>query len=142
MQLELFDDMPSYKQLAGDTQVCKVCSKEKDTSLFPKHAYFKTRLDNRCKACIRKQSKLRNELKKRYEHLKTDICECCGNTHHKTLVLDHDHNTLAFRGWICEDCNHGLGKLGDSLEGVQKAIEYLKRHYDGRLSSQAYPHST
>jgi hypothetical protein len=130
MQLDLFDMGASYKYLSGDTQVCKVCSKEKDLCLFPKHPYFKTRVDNRCKACIKKQTKLRNDLKQKYQHLKKDECDCCGKTHHKTLVLDHDHNTLRFRGWICEDCNHGLGKLGDNIEGVNKALQYLKAHYE------------
>lgn len=128
MQLFLFEH-ESEQVLNGDTQVCKICSKEKHVSLFPKHIQFKTKLDNRCKACIKKQSKLRNDLKKRWEHLKTNVCDCCGQEHHKTLVLDHDHNTLRFRGWICEDCNLGLGKLGDNIEGVEKALEYLKRHY-------------
>lgn len=128
MQLFLFEH-ESEQVLNGDTQVCKICSKEKHVSLFPKHIQFKTKLDNRCKACIKKQSKLRDDLKKRWEHLKTNVCDCCGQEHHKTLVLDHDHNTLRFRGWICEDCNLGLGKLGDNIEGVEKALEYLKRHY-------------
>jgi len=127
MQLDLFNVSNSFKELTGKTQVCKVCSKEKDLSLFPRHAYFKTRLDNRCKACIKKQVKLRKELKNKFNHLKTDVCDCCGNKHHKSLVLDHDHNTLSFRGWICEPCNHGIGKLGDNMEGLEKAIAYLRK---------------
>ena len=127
MQLDLFGGEESYDALTGNTQVCKVCNKEKDLALFPKHAYFKTRVDNRCKACIKKQTKLRNELKKRFSHLKPEVCDCCGNEHHKSLVLDHDHNTLAFRGWICEPCNHGIGKLGDDIAGLEKAIAYLRK---------------
>lgn len=127
MQLDLFDVTDTFKSLNGETQVCKVCSKEKDLSLFPRHAYFKTRIDNRCKACIKKQTKLRNELKNKFNHLKTDVCDCCGNKHHKSLVLDHDHDTLAFRGWICEPCNHGIGKLGDNIEGLEKALAYLRK---------------
>lgn len=41
--------------------------------------------------------------------------------------MDHDHDTETFRGWICEKCNIGIGKLGDTLEGLTKAVEYLKR---------------
>ncbi len=132
MQLELFENEESYAALTGDTQVCKVCSKEKDLSLFPRHAYFKTRVDNRCKACIKKQTKLRNELKQRYMHLKPKTCDCCGKEHHKSLVLDHDHHTLEFRGWICEPCNHGLGKLGDNIAGLEQALLYLRKKSDGR----------
>tara|TARA_R100000781_G_scaffold112998_1_gene80790 strand:+ start:744 stop:995 length:252 start_codon:yes stop_codon:yes gene_type:complete len=53
-------------------------------------------------------------------------CECCGDS---TSVLnwDHDHETKEHRGWLCTNCNTGIGKLGDNLEGVTKAVEYLKR---------------
>ena len=131
MQLSLFEHQSEIK-LDGDTQVCKICSKEKHVSLFPKHIQFKTKLDNRCKACIKKQTKLRNELKAKWEHLKTDVCDCCGREHHKSLVIDHDHDTLKFRGWICENCNLGIGKLGDNIEGLEQALSYLRRHYHGQ----------
>jgi hypothetical protein len=39
--------------------------------------------------------------------------------------LDHDHSDDSFRGWLCEPCNTGLGKLGDNLDGVIKAVNYL-----------------
>jgi Recombination endonuclease VII len=42
-------------------------------------------------------------------------------------VLDHCHATGAFRGWLCRDCNIGLGRLGDDLAGVRRAISYLLR---------------
>lgn len=57
-----------------------------------------------------------------------DLCECCGNPQtHKAMCLDHCHVTNKFRGWLCDGCNTSIGKLGDNLEGLQRAIEYLKR---------------
>jgi hypothetical protein len=57
------------------------------------------------------------------------LCECCGRKPtSKGINLDHDHVTGKFRGWICSRCNAGIGFLGDSLEGVLSAINYLKRH--------------
>jgi len=53
------------------------------------------------------------------------MCECCGEKPIK-WCLDHDHSTHEFRGWICERCNTGLGKLGDNIEGLTKALNYLK----------------
>jgi hypothetical protein len=53
-------------------------------------------------------------------------CECCDGVA-RTLVLDHDHDTGAFRGWICRECNCGLGKFGDNVEGLRMACEYLER---------------
>jgi len=61
-----------------------------------------------------------------------DNCECCG-VHRKLVVrnlaLDHDHDTGAFRGWLCGRCNTGIGSLGDNLAGVLKAVAYLRRYH-------------
>lgn len=53
-------------------------------------------------------------------------CECCGGDNNgRTLHLDHDHVTGKFRGWLCTCCNTGIGKLGDSIAGVRRALAYL-----------------
>jgi len=41
--------------------------------------------------------------------------------------MDHNHVTEEFRGWICQTCNIGLGHFKDSVQGLEKAIDYLKR---------------
>lgn len=58
----------------------------------------------------------------------SNACECCGRVDTKRQVaLDHDHKTHEFRGWLCMHCNTGIGKLGDSEQGVLLALEYLRR---------------
>jgi hypothetical protein len=52
-------------------------------------------------------------------------CEICHSS--GRVVLDHDHETGAFRGWLCRECNQGLGKLGDNIEGLRRALAYLER---------------
>jgi hypothetical protein len=52
-------------------------------------------------------------------------CECCGKI--SPLKLDHCHVSGKFRGWLCFHCNTGLGKLGDSIEGLMNAVRYLQR---------------
>ena len=42
------------------------------------------------------------------------------------LVVDHDHRTKTFRGLLCRQCNSALGVFGDSVEGLQRAIDYLE----------------
>ena len=56
-----------------------------------------------------------------------DRCECCGKIPESPLVLDSCHKTNEFRGWICEACNTGIGKLGDDFTGVWLAAMYLSR---------------
>ncbi len=48
------------------------------------------------------------------------------------IHVDHCHKTGDVRGILCKDCNVGLGLLGDDIEGLLKAIDYLKgEHYAG-----------
>ncbi|WP_439372911.1 endonuclease domain-containing protein [Bradyrhizobium sp. DASA03120] len=46
------------------------------------------------------------------------------------LAIDHDHETGQFRGYICRECNMGLGKLGDTVEALQRVLAYLVRAYE------------
>ena len=57
-------------------------------------------------------------------------CEICGiepAKNEQQLCFDHHHETGAFRGWLCWGCNTALGKFGDNLDGLRKAIAYLER---------------
>lgn len=59
-------------------------------------------------------------------------CACCGGTRSPfiggdKLAVDHVHGTRLVRGLLCNTCNSGIGKLGDTLEGVRKAVLYLER---------------
>jgi hypothetical protein len=57
-----------------------------------------------------------------------DLCEACSRPRGETrLHLDHDHVTGVFRGWLCRQCNLGLGLLGDNKERVLKILNYLGR---------------
>jgi hypothetical protein len=41
--------------------------------------------------------------------------------------VDHDHETRRVRGILCRRCNQALGAFGDLIEGLQIAIDYLRR---------------
>lgn len=45
-----------------------------------------------------------------------------------TLCVDHCHDTGRVRGLVCHNCNNGLGRFFDSIELLQSAIDYLKKH--------------
>lgn len=55
------------------------------------------------------------------------LCECCGQPNRRAMALDHCHATGKFRGWLCDSCNMGLGKLGDTVDALERALAYLKR---------------
>lgn len=42
------------------------------------------------------------------------------------LSVDHDHSTGAVRGILCNACNRALGTFGDTVEGLERALGYLK----------------
>ena len=70
---------------------------------------------------------------KDYDNLLKEQNYCCAlcKRHQSEFIrelnVDHDHTTGAIRGLLCNSCNTGLGKLGDNIEGLQRAIEYLKK---------------
>lgn len=56
------------------------------------------------------------------------VCECCGRPEPtRALAVDHCHESGKFRGWLCTQCNTGMGKLGDNIAGLKKALAYLER---------------
>tara|TARA_Y100000004_G_scaffold28565_1_gene29331 strand:- start:105 stop:437 length:333 start_codon:yes stop_codon:yes gene_type:complete len=82
-----------------------------------------------------------------HKHLKPpalgEKCECCQKPVYasKETVpegvdgtwvwqLDHDHESGQFRGWLCKQCNTGLGNLGDDLESLLRAVQYLAKQDD------------
>lgn len=54
-----------------------------------------------------------------------ETCENCGRKPKGTMHLDHCYETGEFRGWLCQQCNTGLGLIGDTLEAVDRIANYL-----------------
>ena len=108
-------------------QACRVCGELKNEKEFNIHSqvdkYSRRVLNNSCRDCQHKKDRLLNKLKKENGPPATH-CQLCGKE--GGIVLDHCHMTEKFRGWLCQSCNIGLGKLKDSIEMLQKGIKYLK----------------
>jgi len=129
MQLDLFNEKVENKpNTAEGTKICKDCKEEKIITEF-RTAYWSKEGDriycNQCSACHRKSMSLLYALKKLNPKPKDGKCEACGDTP-DVLHLDHDHTTDKFRGWVCEGCNHSMGKSNDDPEKLIKQAEYLR----------------
>ena len=127
---------------------CPVCETEKDLSQFWKGQY----LCIKCQKHKQKNSWESRTPKKRLEqHLKYKygvthqqfMCAweqqkgCCAvckeelpdlmsyENRRRLYAIDHNHETGAFRGILCLNCNTLLGMAKDSTEVLKKAIDYL-----------------
>lgn len=61
------------------------------------------------------------------------VCALCGeenqqpkNKPWRRLAVDHCHKTGCVRGLLCTKCNTSLGNLGDTIEGLERALAYVR----------------
>ena len=55
-------------------------------------------------------------------------CAICRKPFAERPFIDHDHETDKVRGILCRSCNTGLGLLGDTVERLSLALDYLNSH--------------
>lgn len=62
-------------------------------------------------------------------------CNLCQRppSFNKRFAVDHDHKTGKFRGWLCSNCNTGLGLFKEDPNLLRKAIKYLGKSDSGML---------
>ena len=46
----------------------------------------------------------------------------------QTFVLDHDHDTMTVRDYLCNKCNSALGNFNDDVNLLRNAVSYLEKH--------------
>ena len=110
-------------------KTCSKCNIEKPLSEFRKDSQGRNGKINiyyrpECKDCEKKLREQYNKAKKNATS-KPDRCACCKKIT-DDLVIDHDHETGKFRGWLCRRCNIALGKFNDDIPTLKNAIKYLK----------------
>jgi len=109
--------------------LCKSCGDVlEDSNRYQTHVGTKTYQSNCCRPCKRVQGAILRQLRKLHPQPPLGTpCECCARIGEK-LQLDHDHaGAHQFRGWLCKNCNVGLGLLGDRAETLDLAVAYLAR---------------
>lgn len=140
MQLELFQLKESLIADGVECYTCNSCKQHKPHYAYSPSALSFLRKEKGkshggggaiwCKECQSTYSKGKYLAEKNAppKPKQAAPCDCCGEIKEPSkLHLDHDHITLAFRGWVCRNCNTGLGSLGDTVEGLEKALAYLKK---------------
>ena len=87
-----------------------------------------------CSECSKKIAKGKNKAKKKaremgipYKAPEGEKCAISGELPKKGdgLIFDHCHETDTFRGYILNSKNRALGALGDNVEGLLVALNYL-----------------
>lgn len=139
----------------GQTLIeCKKCKERKPPEDYYKSRLTLSGLRGACKVCTRIQDRAyrvnnvasvqystkRKRVNREYgitveeyeARMNTStVCEVCGKTESKNandmFCYDHDHTTGEFRGVLCRACNQAIGLLGDTEEGLMRAVNYLRR---------------
>lgn len=117
--------MKNLTEYSGNTSGCDA---------FDREGYRLRRPECRvCNAEATKGKKDAEKLAKKmgipYKAPEGSKCGVCGKSSKKgdTLVFDHCHKTSVFRGYLHNSCNRSIGVLGDDIEGLLKALNFLNK---------------
>lgn len=132
----------------GDLKICTACDEAKPVCDYYRRRASDDGLQATCKPCNDAARKAYHHKRpdlvrgyklakygltlEQYDTMKEGGCDCCGTLTPKGVGdfhVDHDHETGLNRGILCHSCNVGIGALGDDTKGVERALEYLQRHY-------------
>ena len=133
IQLALEDD---HYDLGDGIKECSKCKQKLSLQHFSRHSGGNY-LRPECKKCNNELSRVRERLKREHgmpsEGYSCPIClgteedvKGRGNTKNGSWVLDHCHESEAFRGWLCHKCNRSLGGFDDDIEMLKRAMKYLE----------------
>ena len=130
MQFDLFKTKHDIEP--GDTRTCRLCKVTKNIKSFVQSEKY-VRME--CRKCLTDLERLRNKLRIKNPYPDKDyVCPICNkgeeslytlNDRCRIWNLDHCYTTNEFRGYLCTNCNKGVGHLGDDIPRLKKAIKYL-----------------
>lgn len=139
-QLQLFNTQE--EQDNSNSKPCINCKKVKPFSAFAKReGGCGKSLRSECSECLSERGAVVSRLLKENPRPADDNykCPCCKKTEaelktfgrwadRSVWCLDHDHKRKQFRGWICNNCNNGLGRFYDDIKIIQNVLKYLKNY--------------
>ena len=120
----------------GTKTLCKPCDNAR------RMAWNKANPDRFTESVRRRNLKIRYGITvEQYDELFAEQdgrCACCGTTEpggNGAFNVDHCHESDEIRGLLCNNCNRGIGLLGDDMDSIWNAILYLVRHEHKELTA-------
>lgn len=135
-------------------KICRRCLSYKEASEYTKATRNSDGLQSYCKSCAdeyRKEYQIKNPEAGTDRHYRRvfgvgllsirellatqdNKCKLCertlsmvnGRGFSSIAHVDHCHSTGKIRGILCGHCNTALGKLGDSVEAIERVLKYVK----------------
>lgn len=116
----------------SDKKLCDFNGNTSGTDAFNKDGYRLRRPE--CNECTKSINKGKIHAKNKAKELgisyiapNETLCSVCNKSASpgNNIVFDHCHTTNIFRGYCCNSCNRSIGVLGDNVDGLLRAINYL-----------------
>lgn len=118
-----------YLEPVPKTRICEVCDVQFTRTGRSAQKYCSLKCGQAARSWARDYGLTVAQYRAMFE-AQGGLCACCkrpGVEGRKTvLCVDHCHETSQVRGLLCGNCNAAIGLLGDTLEGVLAAVDYLR----------------
>jgi len=95
-----------------DLSLLKVCNARRIT--LEQYQELVKSQDNKCAICLQEETCIDGRSKDKRP---------------RRLSIDHCHKTNSVRGLLCQGCNVAIGRFKDDTELMERAINYVKKHY-------------
>lgn len=125
-------------EVQTQSKLCRTCEEVKSSDDFYSATGKSECRSSECKSCYNESLSRRRKHTKENPLPDNHQCPICLRTEEdiraegrylnvSAFAIDHCHSSGDMRGWICRPCNQGIGNLGDDVDRLSRAIEYIAR---------------
>jgi hypothetical protein len=129
MEFFKLDDIIKIYEEDEDHRKCEKCNIVKVLESFNFSHNKHSGRSYTCKKCQQEHKRIKGCIRKIHPVPPPGHCPICSKfvdgTKKNKWNLDHCHETDEFKGYICRECNLGLGLFKDDPKIMIKAHEYL-----------------